>query len=296
MTLCCLSLMFSSLFLSTGCDRASMDIDLGDLIEAEEEEEANLPSIETEAVRPDDELVVLLRQKGFDTSGIKLPPPEYGENLHVIVTDGAKAESLQQELRGLLADHNYYPVIIAKGACWQATETDTIPHVIEATSSFDALGYYEQLAASEGFLSDEPRGDWPEKVDKLEQLTIPFYIFSQKPKPEIYIFIVPTSQAWQVPIYFNWDVYREDEELSNVNMVSGMFKYWEDKYGAEIVAMDGATIEAIAKKPPTTREQAISLAHEQFIFCYDIVYQGVGTIDHLAATLLDSKYWYFWWD
>jgi len=40
----------------------------------------------------------------------------------------------------------------------------------------------------------------------------------------------------------------------------------------------------------------MELAKEQYIFCNDIVDQGVGTVSALAATLLDSNYWYFWWD
>ena len=294
--LSCVGIILMILVILAGCDRASQDFDMVDMIQAEEEEEKNLPPIKTEPLPPGDELVALLTQKGFDTSGIKKMVPEYGENFHVIITDGAKAESLQQELRRLLAGHEYYPVIIQKGFYWVPPGARSIPAVIEATLSFDVLGYHKKRAASDEFLPDEPRDEWPKKVDKHERLTIPFYLFSQQPRPEIYIVIVPTQHAWQAPIYLNWDVYHEDEELSNVNIAAAMFKYWQEKYGAEIVAMEGSVVEAIAQKPPTTREQAMDLAREQFVFCYDIVYQGVGSIDYLAATLLGSKYWYFWWD
>lgn len=38
------------------------------------------------------------------------------------------------------------------------------------------------------------------------------------------------------------------------------------------------------------------LAREQFAFCEDIVYQGVGSIPALAKGLEQSTVWYFWWD
>jgi hypothetical protein len=43
-------------------------------------------------------------------------------------------------------------------------------------------------------------------------------------------------------------------------------------------------------------EEARRLAHEQFIYCADIVHQGVQTESNLAQTLLGSGNWFFWWD
>ena len=48
--------------------------------------------------------------------------------------------------------------------------------------------------------------------------------------------------------------------------------------------------------PPVDKESAEKLAREQFIFCTDIVYQGTETIRNLAATLMNAKAWFFWWD
>jgi hypothetical protein len=38
------------------------------------------------------------------------------------------------------------------------------------------------------------------------------------------------------------------------------------------------------------------LAREQYLYCSDIVWQGVGSVSNLSKTLLNSNYWYFWWD
>lgn len=75
-----------------------------------------------------------------------------------------------------------------------------------------------------------------------------------------------------------------------------MFKHWAGRYGAEIYAVTGDVIECTVERPPTTRDEAMELAREQFLLCTDIVYQGTESISLLAATLQDCSAWYFWWD
>jgi Domain of unknown function (DUF4253) len=45
-----------------------------------------------------------------------------------------------------------------------------------------------------------------------------------------------------------------------------------------------------------TRKDALDLAREQYIYCSDIVSQGTGTLEALAAGLLGGTAWFFWWD
>jgi len=51
----------------------------------------------------------------------------------------------------------------------------------------------------------------------------------------------------------------------------------------------------VQSRPPT-REAALELAREQYVYCSDIVDQGVQTLSALAAVLMQSAWWYFWWD
>jgi hypothetical protein len=75
-----------------------------------------------------------------------------------------------------------------------------------------------------------------------------------------------------------------------------MMKHWLEAFGAELVGMNGDTVEMFAKRPPSTRQEALELAEEQFLYCEDIVTQGTQTIEALAAGLCGSNIWYFWWD
>lgn len=49
-------------------------------------------------------------------------------------------------------------------------------------------------------------------------------------------------------------------------------------------------------RQPQTREQALELAREHYVYCNDIVDQGLGTLSNLTATLMANDWWYFWWD
>jgi hypothetical protein len=75
-----------------------------------------------------------------------------------------------------------------------------------------------------------------------------------------------------------------------------IWRYWDEKYGLKVYAVTDDVIEMFVSRPPQSREAVLALAREQFFYCKDIVLQGVGTLAQLAATLQNSKHWYFWWD
>ncbi len=67
-----------------------------------------------------------------------------------------------------------------------------------------------------------------------------------------------------------------------------MPRTWEERFGTEIVCVGHDTLEFEVTRSPVTREQ--------YLYCPDIVDQGVGDVLPLAATLLGASKWFFWWD
>jgi hypothetical protein len=63
-----------------------------------------------------------------------------------------------------------------------------------------------------------------------------------------------------------------------------------------VACVSGDVIEMTVARPPMTKEAAMELAKEQFLYCPDIVYQGTESVEALAAGLLDARVWFFWWD
>ena len=90
--------------------------------------------------------------------------------------------------------------------------------------------------------------------------------------------------------YGNWN------ECPRPEVHCAFHRQWQESYGAEITGISGDIIECVVSKPPTDEKAATILAWEQYWYCSDIVEQGVNSISNLAATLLNSTYWYFWWD
>ena len=73
-------------------------------------------------------------------------------------------------------------------------------------------------------------------------------------------------------------------------------KCWRERFGVELVGVNGDTQNLRATRRPADRETAMTLAHEQYAYCPDIVEQGVGGLSALAARLMADDWWYFWWD
>jgi Domain of unknown function (DUF4253) len=65
---------------------------------------------------------------------------------------------------------------------------------------------------------------------------------------------------------------------------------------AEVVSITNNVIEMRVSRPPLNRYDALSLATEHYLYCNDIVEQGTKNLNILAAKLLKSSVWYFWWD
>jgi len=114
-----------------------------------------------------------------------------------------------------------------------------------------------------------------------------------EPRDDLLLLLVPTTKTWEVLAilgFGGWNDCPTDEAHAAAH------KLWFETYGAELVAMDLATLELRVARPPTTRDAALALALQQYAYCYDIVEQGVGSLEALAAGLANGSVWFFWWD
>ena len=103
---------------------------------------------------------------------------------------------------------------------------------------------------------------------------------------------VPVKQSWHIPANMaigGWN------ECPDPEVQCALWRRWQEKYDAHIVAVSHDVVEAYVGSPPKTPEAAMELAWEQFSYCRDIVEQGCETVADLAASLQDAQTWYFWW-
>jgi hypothetical protein len=179
---------------------------------------------------------------------------------------------------------------------------DSVDDLILAARAIDVPAWLQARAAELEEDGDEDgeeeddieESEWPD-VDTVanDQLSVHKDILTNEPHAQVVIALIPAAESWMVPCYLRaggWNECPAAEEQAAV------FKYWEEKYGATLACVSSDVIELQVARPPQTREDALALAREQYIFCTDIVEQGTGTVEALAATLLNGRVWYFWWD
>jgi len=194
-------------------------------------------------------------------------------------------------VRVLLGDQRHFAEVAETIGFNNKHSTDRL---LELAIEIDPLAWFQKRKESEPEYFAIEAGPWPpaEQVGP-HRITAHCDIRTGKPYAEAFLTLIPTREAWMAPCYLrmgNWN------EMPSAEVQSALHKYWFERYGSRIVAYTNDVIECTVERPPTTTETALELAHEQFLYCPDIVYQGVQTIERLAATLQNSPAWYFWWD
>jgi len=219
---------------------------------------------------------------------------------------GAEAIRLLNEHRSRYSATGQYPFLIG-----DETELEMLKEVAEfsernaamiISASFD-LNIAKQIAErqseaeEDGWFSpdaiDEVLGNWPDGIVEKGSIGLHKDVLSQKVKPEIYLGLAKIEKAWHLPAvlkYGNWN------DCPGPEIHCAFHREWHEAFGAEITGMSHDVVECTVRNPPTDQKAALALAWEQYWYCSDIVYQGCGSVSYLAATLMNSPYWYFWWD
>lgn len=219
----------------------------------------------------------------------------------------SRADALQTR-QNLLNTGRGYPIILDALEDDQ-DRLDELFEEFEDNSTDELLAQSQETDASQALLKhfkdgcyrddddrevlELPHGTWPDgDIEPTQELC--FSQFNEEAADDtLQIVLIPTQHGWQVPCYLKlggWNA------CPFADLQSAVLRDWEQRYGAQLIVVGPDTLELTVERPPTTREEALKLAEEQYYFCSDIVDQGVGTIENLAAALLNGKTWFFWWD
>ncbi|HEX3652286.1 MAG TPA: DUF4253 domain-containing protein [Rhizomicrobium sp.] len=140
---------------------------------------------------------------------------------------------------------------------------------------------------------EPPVGEWPKEKQESPGLTVLTDLLKGTPLPKVRIALIPTTDWTTIPAYLHWGGWND---CPPPEYHVAAFRTWRDRYGAELVGLSSDTLNLRVQRRPSTREEALSLAREQYVYCSDIVEQGTRDYSTLAATLMDSDWWFFWWD
>ncbi|MGF7150366.1 hypothetical protein FHS96_004024 [Sphingomonas zeicaulis] len=137
-------------------------------------------------------------------------------------------------------------------------------------------------------------GDWT--VDAAAGsvgLSVTMDMVSQRLYDRVHIVLTPAKFCWEVPAYLRWGGWNA---CPPPEYHVAALRRWHDRYGAELVGINGDVMNLRAARPPTQRAEAMALAREVYAYCPDIVEQGTGDIAPLAAAMMADGWWYFRWD
>jgi hypothetical protein len=223
-------------------------------------------------------------------------------SFETIQVAGRDAIARLEELRSRYPSSRKFPFLIGDidemDLIRETAEFDTrdTAAIIEASFDIDPAEWIAQrrseLEAEEPSAEDFV-GEWPGEVAQKGSTTLHLDLVSGKIKPEVYLGVVKIEQPWHLPAVLKYGAWNDCPEAA---VHCAFHRHWQATYGAQITGMSGSTIECAVSNPPLDKGSAIELAWEQYWYCSDIVTQGCETINNLAATLMESPYWFFWWD
>jgi hypothetical protein len=215
---------------------------------------------------------------------------------------GAEAIRLLNEHRSCYSATGRYPFLIGdseelarieEAANFNKEDPATIIRASLDITTAGWIGKKRKEAEEYEFSPDETWGDWPGEISEKGSIGLHKDVLTGKIKPEVYLGLAEIEKPWHLPAVLKYGAWNDCPEPE---VQCAFHREWQERYGAEITGMSGDVVECAVRNPPTDRKSATILAWEQYWYCADIVEQGCESVSNLAATLLNSPYWYFWWD
>lgn len=219
----------------------------------------------------------------------------------IIETVAVPGEIAIGQLAKLRADyeaHGLYPVLLGSREDFERIE-DAMEHgesenaILVEADAIDASAILLKKRELDPDLYSNDEGEWPDEEFDPMGIVTHLDVLTQKPLREVMIGLLKVKSPPEVFAQLRWGGWN-DCPFAQEHVA--IHRYWAAKYGAEVVSVTGDIVQCTVARPPQTRQESLALAREQYLYCSDIVDQGVETVSNLAATLMRAPVWYFWWD
>jgi hypothetical protein len=110
--------------------------------------------------------------------------------------------------------------------------------------------------------------------------------------PAARIGLVPAARTADVLPLIGWTPSDQSDALP----VAAVVRSWEDRFGARLLRVGFAETSLLASRPPRSISHAQRIAAEHFVFCDECAGRGLHHVPRIAASLMESPVWTFWWD
>lgn len=152
----------------------------------------------------------------------------------------------------------------------------------------------QEAVEMEDFFPDVVTGPWPTEPPAQPTRRLSEITATGEGGEDLFLGVTSVDAPWQVAAalqYGGWNA------CPSPRYHCACHRLWQERYGAEICGVTESELEFSVSGPPLDPAAAEHLAWQHYWYCTDIVEQGPpGTVQGLAAMLLKSSHWYFWWD
>ena len=260
-------------------------------------------------------LITILKEHQIESDSLEVLFASAQEKSYILVCEGSTAFSYWQRLRDIVAQTGYWPVILGAHSeleykrqhfdssiqlNWYGSRS--MSPLIEESQAIDVAkwvkeGDVERTLTLHEQERDRLRLEGVEEDEEEEDSWIqdPLEGFLKELTGQIVLGLFPTTNCWEVPALLRFGDFNECPRAS---VHASVMRYWSEKYGLELVGMSHCDWLAFVAQPPLERADALALALEHIEYCPEFMVdtQCHGNIEALAAWLLRTSHWSFWWD
>lgn len=195
----------------------------------------------------------------------------------------------------ILGDEHYLDAFDGMRAGWNGDVEASIARLPDAETVLAEHYRGALMDGDDATIEDDPDLDLDFDPGRLTppaepHSTLPAFL----PNVErVVIATLPTPDGTLAPAhlhYGSWNGYPDIAEHV------AFLRHWERRYGTEIVGFGADTVELRPRTPILDPVEAKRLAREWFAYSNDNLFQGVGSMPELAASLLGAEIWFSWWD
>lgn len=239
--------------------------------------------------------------ENVDLSDIEESEVEKLNPIPLIPIEVSKAMEVWESLHKIREKLGYYPVILGSrhsvNVHWENREDTELPQTYLRQATDFPLDIWIETSIQEHLPSrtnHNESGLGGKSLDSvLPAHTIDLSkMYSVDETKTVYIGFFATTNAWEIPAHLGYGCWN-DCPCPEVQVA--FHKTWFERYHMEPLLMGHDTLVCRLAHPPKSRDEALRLAREHFAYCSDSL-NILQTLDALAAHLLNSSVWSFWWD
>jgi hypothetical protein len=172
---------------------------------------------------------------------------------------------------------------------WQDAATGHDPTIVERGLALDARAFFARRAAEHA--APDPATLTVDPAALAAAYDQPQFSFASR---DTVIGLIEARHGYEVPGLLSWNGAANYDFDAALHVA--VLRSWQERYGAELVALTVDQIELLVARPPQDLATIAQVAVEMYGYCPDLVVQGTDTVDALANEYVPRRCWSFWWD